>query len=403
MNILFLSISNAISNLNNRGIYPDLLRYFAGQGHQVTIVCPYERRTKQSTQIKVSGNVTTVGVKTLNITKSNFLEKGIATLLIEYQYEKAIKKHLGTKEFDLILYATPPITFNKLISNLKNKFGAKTYLMLKDIFPQNAVDLGFMRKNGLMYTYFRNKEKKLYEISDYIGCMSEANVEYLIKNNSFLNKDKIGICPNAIDIKERSVKDKKTIFSEYKIPFDRPVFLYGGNLGAPQGIEFLIDTLSEFLNREDCYFLIVGSGTCSKLLLKWINLRNPSNISFIPMLSREKYEELEACCDVGMIFLDRRFTIPNFPSRLLAYLECKMPIIMATDSSTDIGIIAEQNNFGLWSQAGDIDKIKKNILALISNAPLRVEMGINGFRYLSKNYHVSTAYNDIIQRINNHI
>lgn len=53
-----------------------------------------------------------------------------------------------------------------------------TYFLLKDIFPQNAVDLGFLSKAGLkrsIYKYFRKKEIELYKISDYIGCMSNTN------------------------------------------------------------------------------------------------------------------------------------------------------------------------------------------------------------------------------------
>lgn len=400
MNILFLSISSAVSNIHNRGIYPDLMRYFALHGHEVYIVCPFERRTGKETSLETEKNVHILGVRTLNITKSIFFEKGIATILIEYQFGKAIDKYLKDISFDLILYSTPPISFNSLINRLKYKYKAKTYLMLKDIFPQNAVDLGFISKNGIVYNYFRNKEKKLYELSDFIGCMSPANLTYLLKNNTYIDQDKVAICPNAIEIKERSAINRKTLLSEYNIPFDRPIFLYGGNLGAPQGIDFLLETLFEFLNRDDCYFLIVGSGTKSNLIKDWIKLHNPSNITFIPMLSREKYEELEACSDVGMIFLDRRFTIPNFPSRLLAYLECKMPVIIASDRSTDIGMIAQQNSFGLWSHSGDLDKIKENILTLISNVQLRVGMGENGFSFLSTNYHVSVAYNEIIKKIN---
>jgi aspartate 1-decarboxylase len=54
--------------------------------------------------------------------------------------------------------------------------------MLKDIFPQNAVDLGMIKTTGiksLLYKYFRRKEKGLYFISDRIGCMSQANVDYV--------------------------------------------------------------------------------------------------------------------------------------------------------------------------------------------------------------------------------
>ena len=89
-------------------------------------------------------------------------------------------------KFDLILYSTPPITFYKAIEYVKKRDGAKTYLLLKDIFPQNAVDLGMMSKTGLkglIYKYFRKKEKKLYAISDKIGCMSQANVDYVLKHN----------------------------------------------------------------------------------------------------------------------------------------------------------------------------------------------------------------------------
>jgi len=37
-----------------------------------------------------------------------------------------------------------------------------------------------------------------------------------------------------------------------------------------------------------------------------------------------------------MIFLDYRFQIPNFPSRLLSYMAAGMPVIVATDPNTDM-------------------------------------------------------------------
>ena len=47
-------------------------------------------------------------------------------------------------------------------------------------------------------------------------------------------------------------------------------------------------------------------------------------------------------CDVGLIFLDKRFTIPNFPSRLLSYMQASMPVLAATDVNTDIGKVIEE-------------------------------------------------------------
>ena len=58
------------------------------------------------------------------------------TIMIEYQYLIAIKKHFKNVKFDMVMYSTPPITFNKIIKYFKTRQNSKTYLILKDIFPQ---------------------------------------------------------------------------------------------------------------------------------------------------------------------------------------------------------------------------------------------------------------------------
>ena len=55
-------------------------------------------------------------------------------------------------------------------------------------------------------------------------------------------------------------------------------------------------------------------------------------------LPKADYETIVASCDVGMIFLDHRFTIPNFPSRMLSYMKAKIPILAVTDPNTDVGM-----------------------------------------------------------------
>ena len=186
MNVIFLTMSHNV-DINLREIYPDLLRRFVTAGHKVFIVSPKERRFGEKTNVKTDGSVTYLGVRTLNLQKCSVFEKGLGQLLVEFQFKNAIKKFLREERFELILYSTPPITITGTIKYLKeSNSNAKTYLLLKDIFPQNAVDIGMMSKTGIkgfIYRYFRSKEKKLYGVSDYIGCMSPANVDYVLKHN----------------------------------------------------------------------------------------------------------------------------------------------------------------------------------------------------------------------------
>ena len=173
MNVLFLTLFE-INSIENKGIYEDLLREFVKNKHHVFIVSPTERRNGEQTHIIKQKGCRILKVRTGNIQKTNIIEKGISTVLLEHQFINAIKRCFRKVKFDLVLYSTPPITLAGAVEYVKKRDGAKTYLLLKDIFPQNAVDIGMMSKTGIkgvLYKFFRSKEKKLYALCDHIGCM----------------------------------------------------------------------------------------------------------------------------------------------------------------------------------------------------------------------------------------
>ena len=397
MNILFLTISN-FNSIEDRGIYSDLMRRISKEGHTVFVVCPNERRYKESTKlIFEKDNFKILRVKTFNIKKTNNIERGISTLLIQHQFKKAIKKFFDNTKFDIIIYSTPPITFTGLIKYFKHRDNAKTYLLLKDIFPQNAIDLKMLKQGSLLYKYFRKKEKRLYAISDKIGCMSPANVKYLCVNNPEIDASKVHVNPNSIEIDNaNSLKIKNDeLLKKYNIPEDSLVFIYGGNLGKPQGINFLVDVLKEYYNNEKVFFFIAGSGTEFNFLNKWFAINRPINSVLLSEMPKFQYNNFLRAADVGLILLDPHFTIPNFPSRLLSYLEFSMPIIAATDRNTDIGIIAQENGFGFWCEHGDIQMFKKHVDFFVNNKNRIVEMGEIGREFLINNYSVDVTYSNI--------
>ena len=397
MNVLFLTLAR-ISDIEERGIYTDLMREFVRHGHTMYIVVPAERRFHQSTELLDDGNVKILRVWTFNIQKTNLIEKGIGTLLLEYQYQKAIQKYWRNVKFGLVLYSTPPITFNKIIATMKKK-DAKTYLLLKDIFPRNAVDLGMFSKGSFFYRMFRKKEERLYQLSDYIGCMSPANVDYVLRHNREVDIRRVEVCPNSIELckAEEQACPKGALAQKLNIPTDKILFIYGGNLGRPQGLDFLIEVLAANEKRNDSFFIIVGSGTEFMKLKMWFDTNTPHNACLLSSLPKPEYDSLVRACDIGLIFLDRCFTIPNFPSRLLSYLKNRMPVLMATDRNTDIGEIARANGFGLWTESGNIETFMEMVDLMTADRGRIKIMGENGYAYLEANYTVNCSY-DIIMR-----
>lgn len=378
------------------------MRKFRNEGHDVYIIYPRERRLGLPTELKEDIRVHTLGVKTLNVTKTNVIEKGIGQVLLEYQFKKALRRYFSYVKFDIILYSTPPITFTKVIKYARKRNPhAFSYLLLKDIFPQNAADIGLLTTSGLkglLYKSFRRKEKDLYKISDYIGCMSPANVKYILEHNPEINPDIVEIAPNSYDIPANSQQPTtNNIREKYNLPTDRPIFIYGGNMGKPQGIPFMLECMKAVKNREDCHFLIVGSGTEYPMLESWVNSEKPKAVSLFKYLPKQEYNALANSCDVGMIFLDYRFTIPNYPSRLLPYIMEHKPIIAVTDPNCDTGTIAEENGYGYYSPSNSVEEFVKTVDKMLSSDIK--QMGENAYQFFLNNYTTEYTYNTIMKHV----
>ena len=399
MNVLFLTMVK-INTLDERGIYTDLLRKFRSEGHNVYVVTPFERRENKKTAVKQENGAKILGVRTFNMQKTNVVEKGLGTLSIEYQYLRAVKRYFSDIKFDLVLYSTPPITFYKVINFIKKRDNAYSYLLLKDIFPQNAVDMGMIKENSFLHRLFLKKERKLYKVSDTIGCMSQANVDFVLNHNQWIEKTKVEVNPNTIEPVYTQVTEstKEELRKKYALPLDKKIFVYGGNLGRPQGLDFLLETISA-TPADGAFFLVIGSGTEFSRVEKWFADKRPQNAKLLAGLPKSDYDVLLQSCDAGLIFLHKDFTIPNFPSRLLSYLEMKIPVIAATDPNTDIGAVIEQNNCGFSVLSGDNEKMQKAIKSICTNEKLCTEMKEHAYVLLEKEYKVERSFDIIINKL----
>ena len=252
---------------------------------------------------------------------------------------------------------------------------------------------------GLLYRHFRRVEKKLYGVSDCIGCMSAANVRYLLAHNPEVSPEKVEISPNSIEVFDKSVSAeiRESVRERYGIPQEKKVFVYGGNLGKPQGIPFILECMKAAKDERDAYFVIVGDGSEYPVIENYIKESGQTNLKLLNKLPKEEYDLLVGACDTGLIFLDHRFTIPNFPSRLLGYLQAKIPVLAATDPNSDINQAIQDGDFGWWCESNDVQAF----LALVKKAVASdaKKLGENGFEYLCEHFTVERQYQIIVNQL----
>lgn len=388
MKVLYISSTHA--GMHESSIYYDLMQEFVANGHEVTIAYAREKRLNLKTELYTQNNMRYLGIRTGNISKNkNLIEKGISLLSIDPLFKHNIKKYLGHESFDLVLYSTPPITFIRTLKYLRSSSkDIYIYLMLKDIFPQNAVDIEMMKENSLIHRFFKRKEKILYNLVDKVGVMSPANKDYFIKHNPE-HENIVEILPNAIKLRDISLNYTR---EDFGISSDKVVFVYGGNLGYPQAIEFLVECAKSIEDLENVEFVVAGTGSKQNIIEEYIERNNPKNFKYLGQLPKDKYDELVFNCDVGLIFLDYRFTIPNYPQRLLSYMQAKLPIVSVSDIATDIGSIAEENHYGFHVDSTDTEAFRDVILKLSTDKKLIEQMGNKAYSYLVEQYTVESAY-----------
>lgn len=401
-NILFI-FSRHSENPKDSTLTKDISDEFYKQGHNIKVVTMLEKKYKKETQLKIENGYPVLRVKTGNYFDSpGKIEKGRTALTMPRELEKAVKKYFKGEQFDLIYTHTPFVSNAKLINNLKKYYKCKACLHLWDIFPQNAKDINILN-NKILLKFFEVQEQKMYDAFDYIGCMSKGNLEYMKIRDKNIKLDKYFILKNWAQIKEKLVYDKKSIREKYGYTENDFIAIFGGNMGKPQKLENILELAKKSLIDKTIKFLFVGKGTERNLLENKVKNEKISNIKFLDYIPREDYELVTAACDVGLVSLDERFTVPNFPSKTTDYFKLELPILASLDfcAAKDYGkFLQDEVKGGLFALAGDIDGLYNQLLKLKNNSELRKELGKNGRQYYENELGVDKAYENILKQIN---
>jgi len=379
-------------------MYTCLVHQLAAMGHDVRVVAP---TFESATRVGNEGGITILRVKSGTIFKTGVIEKGLNTLLLNVRYANAMKATWHDWSPEWLISVTPPITLGPFLKTLKKKHKARLYLILRDIFPQNAKDLGMIR-DPITFSYFRIRERNLYKICDIIGCMSPGNILYLKKQDpDIFSRKKVMYFPNWIQPTpaEFYLKEDRSFHKQYGLE-DKFVVLFGGNFGKPQRIEFILALADRVKFLEDVCFCFVGDGTEKNKLKSLAEKMKLHNVLIFDRLPRDDYQALIHDADIGLVNLSEKFTIPNIPSRTFGYWDASLPVLAATDVNTDLNdAFLKKYNGGLWVQTGKIDDYMKQFMQLYSDQEKRKILGQNGRQAVIRNFSVQKAAERLLDQI----
>ena len=343
----------------------DLALEFLRQGITPTVIT-LDSGVPGFSELTELDGIRVMRLKTLEHKNIGKVRRAVAEILIPFFMIRNFKKSaLKNVKWDAVIWYSPTIFLGPFVYYLKRKNACPSYLILRDIFPAWALDLGLIRK-GPVYYFFRMFEIFQYSIADCIGVQAIGNLDYFKAWPSFAHK-KIEVLQNWLSPKP--ISNCSVDISTLPIA-NRKIFVYAGNMGIAQGMGDLLLLAEVLLDRRDIGFLFIGRGTDMELLKRDAKKRGLVNTVLCDEIDADQIPGLYAQCHVGLIALDARHKTHNIPGKFISYLQSGLPVMAIVNHDNELQLMIDRYQVG----RATTDRSQENLQLLASSLLDEIEL-----------------------------
>ncbi len=369
----------------------DLASEFLAQGHEPVVFVPAEGQVVPWRE-EILGGVKVLRISAPAVRAPGYVRRTLAEMYLPFAMIRGIARSpLHNAPFDGLAWYSPTTFFGPLIWWLKRRANCPGYLILRDIFPEWALDLGLLRK-GLIYAFFKGIAKLQYSMAETIGVQTPSNLHYL---SDWAKKP-----GRTLEVLQNWLAPATNVGSSILVAHTslagRKIFVYIGNMGIAQGMGIFMDLAEQLRPRSDLGFLFVGRGTDVPRLTADSRARGLDNILFHDEVDTCEMPGLLAQCHVGLLALDPKHRTHNIPGKFLTYLQAGLPILARVNPGTDVANLIELERVGATYVGHSVAEFAAIATALIDDAGGRSEMGARGRALQLRMFSPSSAVTQII-------
>lgn len=330
----------------------DLSREFARQGHSLCVLLPAADQT-EFWKLEERDGVQVVRLKAPQTKDIGYVRRTLSELAMPFAMLRNLRKStFATERWDGVLWYAPSIFHGPLVSALKKSSDCKSYLIIRDIFPEWAVDMGLMGR-GLPYRFFDAVARYQYSVADVIGVQTPGNRLYFDRWMAQPGR-KLEVLQNWLD---KPAQARCSIRVDETTLAGRKVFVYAGNMGVAQGIDILLDLAEKLRSRPDVGFLFVGRGSDAVRLKVAAQSRQLDNIAFFDEIDPDEIPDLYAQCAAGIVALDPRHKSHNIPGKFLTYMQSGLPVLANINAGNDLALMIRDEGVGQVCETNQVDEL----------------------------------------------
>lgn len=372
----------------------DLARELLAQQHEPTVIVA-SPELRSPWKIEHIDGVEVLRVRTPQTKDVGLIRRALAECWLPFAMLRGLRKSpLAKVQWQGLIWYSPTIFFGPMVRAIKRRCGCRGYLILRDLFPDWAVDAGVMRK-GLSYRFFKWVERYQYASADVIGVQTPANVP-LVEREAHRGSAKVEVLNNWLSEPDRSPSGVDLSAGPLA---GRTIFVYTGNMGAAQGMDCLIDLAVALRADDQMGFLFVGRGSDVTRLKSLVEAQALTNVVFIDEVDSGEIPAILDQCHIGLIALDPRHTTHNIPGKLLSYLRAGLPVLARINPGNDLEGLIIREDIGRVVAGEAPARLLKYARELAANAALHTQMRERCLALADREFSSSAVVTQIIDQL----
>lgn len=356
-------------------------------GHRVTVATGFPSYNIKTTPAQYSGRwlyeEEMAGMRVLRIavpstSSGSKLRRGLSHLLVAPLYAL---RALAARKVDVIYTVSPPLPMALAAWAIGKCFGARYCLSVQDLFPQGAIDLGFMRNRAAIW-FFEAMERFAYRKAGAVAVYSAGNRDHVAYKGGA--PVRIHVVPNWVDTEMIRPAGRMNAWRRTAGLNGEFVVLFAGTMGWAQGLGVAVEAARKLAAEPGLLFLLVGDGQDRPKLEAMAS--GLPNVRFLPMQAREQYPSVLAAADACLVTLRPEVVTPAVPSKLLTIMAAARPVLASMPLAGDAPLIIAQSACGIACEAGDARGLADAVLYLKNHGDAAAEMARNGRRFAENQF-----------------
>lgn len=370
----------------------DLAWELSNCGHEVVVITPKPNLNQKCIEsVEIFGTLLTV--RAPNTKDIGYFRRTVGEFLQPFIMFSAFKSSSESLlPLDGIVWYSPSIFFGPLIKRLKAHYRCRSYLVLRDLFPDWALDLGVLKK-GLVYRLLKLIEHNQYDVADKIGVQCPANLDLITGGPQI--RAKCEVLWTWLGGPPQSAKKCSIQVAETHL-HGRTIFVYAGNMGVAQGMDMFIELAACLLARQDVGFMFVGRGSDAQHLRAVASEKGLNNVMFFDEIAPSEIPDLYSQCHIGLVALDPRHTTHNIPGKFLSYMKAGLPVLASVNPGNDLIGLIEDYQVGYVCTESSIELMLERALLLLDGLAQKESYTVRCGTMTDRLFSPDVAVNQII-------